>query len=456
MLDIKLIRENPQIVKDNIKKKSQDQKLPLVDKVKSMDEDWRKLKTESDQLRASRNTISKDISEAKKAGKDTKTLMKKASDIPNEIAKVEEKMTKLEEEITSILRTLPNIMWKGVPKGKDSSENPEIKKVGKVPKFSFPIKNHVELAESLNLADFDASARVSGTGFYYLKNELAILNQSLIRYTLDLMVKKGYSYIETPLMLHGKEIFASMDKNAIEQSVYSIQGEDLHLIGTAEQGLLAMHSGQTIPEWELPKKYFSYSMCFRKEVGAHGINEKGLWRTHQFNKVEQFIFCKPEDSEKLYDELMQNSEDVLKGLELPYRVIEICTGDLGDWKYRSADFEVWRSTTNSYGEIMSLSNCTDYQARKLGIKCLDKQGNKRVLHTLNNTALATSRIMVALLENNQQKDGSISIPKTLWPYTGFKEIKAKSKENKSNKKESTKEEKSEKPKAKKTEKKTKK
>ena len=351
---------------------------------------------------------------------------------------------------------IPNILHESVPEGAGDTDNKVVRTVGKVPKFSFPIKNHVELAESLNLADFDASARVSGTGFYYLKNELAILNQSLIRYTLDLMVKKGYSYIETPLMLHGKEIFASMDKNAIEQSVYSIQGEDLHLIGTAEQGLLAMHSGQTIPEWELPKKYFSYSMCFRKEVGAHGINEKGLWRTHQFNKVEQFIFCKPEDSEKLYDELMQNSEDVLKGLELPYRVIEICTGDLGDWKYRSADFEVWRSTTNSYGEIMSLSNCTDYQARKLGIKCLDKQGNKRVLHTLNNTALATSRIMVALLENNQQKDGSISIPKTLWPYTGFKEIKTKSKENKSEKKESTKEEKSEKPKAKKTEKKTKK
>ena len=199
----------------------------------------------------------------------------------------------------------------------------------------------------------------------------------------------------------------------------------MNLIGTAEQSLLAMHSGDVINEEDLPKKYYSYSMCFRKEIGAHGINEKGLWRTHQFNKVEQFIFCKPEDSEKLYDELLKNSEEILKGLELPYRVLEICTGDLADWKFRSADLEVWRPTTKEYGEVMSLSNCTDYQARKLDIKCIDKKGNRRILHTLNDTAMATSRILVCLLENNQQKDGSIKIPKVLWKYTGFKEIKKK-------------------------------
>jgi seryl-tRNA synthetase len=435
MIDIKLIRETPEIVKENIKKKDQLQKLPLVDKIKSLDEDWRKLKTESDSLRSQRNTISKDISEAKKAGKDTKELMNKAQKIPDEILEVERKMTSLEEEISINLRQIPNLIWKDVPKGKDSSENVEIKKGGKIPKFNFPAKTHVELAESLNIADFDASARVSGNGFYYLKNELALLNQALIRFTIDFMIKKGYEYIEPPLMLHGKEIFASMDKAAIEQSVYSIKDEDLHLIGTSEQSILAMHSNQTIAEWELPKKYFSYSMCFRKEVGAHGINEKGLWRTHQFNKVEQFVFCKPEDSEKIYDELSKNSEEILKALELPYRIIEICTGDLADWKYRSADLEVWRPTTNSYGEVMSLSNCTDYQARKLGIKCIDKQGNKRVLHTLNDTALATSRILVTLLENNQQKDGSIKIPKALWKYTGFKEIKSAKKENKTESKE---------------------
>jgi len=426
MLDIKLIRENAELVKENIKKKGQLEKLPFVDQIKKLDEEWRKKKTEADNTRAQRNTVSKQINEAKKAGKDTAELMKKAAAIPDEIIKIEKNMETIETEINNLLKQLPNIMWKDVPKGKDGTENPVIKTYGKIPKFKFPIKTHVELAEKLGIADFEASAEASGNGFYYLKGELALLNQALIRLTIDIMNHKGYTYIEPPLMLHGKEIFASMDKAAIEQSVYSIKDEDLHLIGTSEQSVLAMHKEQTIPEWELPKKYFAYSMCFRKEVGAHGINEKGLWRTHQFNKVEQFIFCKPEESEKLYAELMKNSEEILQNLEIPYRIIEICTGDLADWKYRSADFEVWRPTSNSYGEVMSLSNCTDYQAHKLSIKCLNKEGEKRVLHTLNNTALATSRIMVAILENFQQADGSIKIPKALWKYTGFKEIKSKS------------------------------
>jgi seryl-tRNA synthetase len=236
------------------------------------------------------------------------------------------------------------------------------------------------------------------------------------------MTKKGYQYIEPPLMLNEKIIYASMDKAAIEQSVYSIKDEDLNLIGTSEQSILAMHSEEIIPESELPKKYFSYTMCFRREIGAHGINEKGLWRTHQFNKIEQFIFCRPEDSEKMYDELLKNSDELLQALELPYRWIEICTGDLADWKYRSADFEVWRPTTKNYGELGSLSNCTGYQARKLNIRCVDKNGNKRSVHTLNNTALATSRAMVAILENNQNIDQSITIPKALVPYMHGKSV----------------------------------
>lgn len=438
MIDIKLIRENPEVIKENVKKKDQLQKLPLVDKIKKLDEDWRKLKIESDNLRAQRNTVSKEISEAKKAKKDASALLKRAQQIPDEIAAVEEKMAKLEADIDSNLRQLPNIMWKGVPKGKDSSQNVEIKKGGSIPKFDFPIKSHVELVEQNDLGDFDASARTSGNGFYYLKGDLAFLNQALIRFALDTMYKKGYTYIEPPLMLHEKEIFASMDKAAIEQSVYSIKDEDLHLIGTSEQSVLAMHSNQTIPEWELPKKYFAYSMCFRKEVGAHGINDKGLWRTHQFNKVEQFIFCKPEESEKMYDELFNNSEEILKALKLPYRAIEICTGDLADWKFRSADFEVYRPTTKEYGEVMSLSNCTDYQARKLGIKVIDKQGEKKVLHTLNDTALATSRIMVTILENYQQKDGTIRVPEVLVPYmhgkTVIGKVKTEKKEIKEEKK----------------------
>jgi seryl-tRNA synthetase len=429
MIDIKLIRENPELVKENIKKKGKKEKLHLVDEIKKKDEEWRKLKYQADNLRKERNIVSEGINQAKKAKDEKKAieLIKKAKEIPEEIAKLEEKEETLQNEIKNLLEQIPNIMSKDVPIGNDEKENKEIKKSGKIPKFSFPIKTHVELAESLDLADFEKAANVTGKGFYYLKNELAYLNQALIRFAIDFMRKKGYEYIETPLMLNEKSVFASMDKAAIEQSVYSIKDEDLNLIGTAEQSLLAMHSGDVIPEESLPKKYFSYSMCFRKEVGAHGINEKGLWRTHQFNKIEQFIFAKPEDSEKLYDELLKNSEEILKLLELPYRIIEICTGDLADWKFRSADFEIYRPTTKEYGEIMSLSNCTDYQARKLDIKCIDKHGNRRVLHTLNNTALATSRIMVALLENNQQKDGSVLIPKALWPYTKFKEIKPKKK-----------------------------
>ena len=418
MIDIKLIRENPELVKENIKKKFQDEKIPLVDKIKALDEKWRKLKYKEDDLRRERNNISKEINELKKNKKDAKQEIKKAKKIPEKIEKLQVKRKKLEEKIREIMYKIPNMIHKSVPVGKDDSENVELKMVGKIRKFNFPVKNHVELIEALGLGDFDASAKVSGKGFYYLKKELALLNQALIRFAIDFMQKKGYEYIETPLMLNEKSIYASMDKYAIKESVYSIEEENLNLIGTAEQSLLVMHSNDTILETELPKKYFSYSMCFRKEIGAHGINEKGLWRTHQFNKVEQFIFCKPEDSEKLYEELLKNSEEILKELELPYRVLQLCTGDLADWKYQSADLEVYRPTTKNYGEIVSLSNCTDYQARKLNIKSIDEKGNRRILHTLNNTALATSRIMVAILENNQQKDGSVEIPKVLWKYMG--------------------------------------
>ena len=426
MIDIKLIRENPNLVKQNIKNKFQNEKIKLVEEVKKLDNLWRNIKFKADRLRKERNLISKEINRLKKVKKEkeAKELIKRAKIIPNKIKDIENKTKSIEKKIKNILSQIPNIIHKSVPKGKDESGNKVIKKSGKIPKFKFKVKNHVELLENLGIVDFDASAKVSGNGFYYLKQELAILNQALIQFAIDFMRKKKYTYIETPLMLNEKAIYASMDKDAIEDSVYSINGEDLNLIGTAEQSLLAMHTNQTIPESELPKKYFSYSMCFRKEIGSHGINEKGLWRTHQFNKVEQFIFCKPENSEKLYKELQKNAEEILKKLKLPYRILDLCSGDLADWKYQSADLEVYRPTTKNYGEVISLSNCTDYLARKLNIKTINKHGHRRILHTLNNTALATSRIMVAIIENNQQKDGSIKIPKALWKYTGFKEIKA--------------------------------
>ena len=427
MIDIKLIRESPELVRENIRKKFQDEKIVLVDKVKKLDDEWRKLKYGEDNLRSGRNKISNEINQAKKEKKNFSSLIKKAKKIPSEIEKIQEKRKKLEAKIREIMLQIPNMIHKCVVIGKDENENVEIKKVGKIKKFNFDVKNHVELGEKLGVLDFDSSAKVSGKGFYYMKKELALLNQALVRFVIDFMKKKNYEYIETPLLLNGKSVYASMDKQAIEDSVYSIDGEDLNLIGTAEQSLLAMHSGDEISDSELPKKYFSYSMCFRKEIGAHGINEKGLWRTHQFNKIEQFVFCRPEHSEKIYNELLKNSEEILKLLELPYRVLDLCSGDLADWKYKSADLEVYRPTTKKYGEVVSLTNCTDYQARKLGIRCVDKNGVRRILHTLNDTALATSRILVAIMENNQQKDGSIKIPKVLWKYTGFKIIGGKNK-----------------------------
>ena len=339
------------------------------------------------------------------------------------IREIEEKLVKANDEIKTLLYNIPNIMHESVPKGKDDSENKVIKKWGKIPKFDFEIKNHVELSESLNASDFEASARTSGNGFYYLKGKLALLNQALIQFAIDFMKEKNYEYIEPPLMVNKEIEEAKGDFDAFENALYKIEGEDLFLIPTAEDAILGMLMNQVIPEKKLPLKYFAYSMSFRKEIGSHGINEKGLWRTHQFNKVEQFIFCRPEDSWKYYEELGKNTEEIFQKLELPYQVIECCTGDLADWKAKSEDLEVYRPTTKKYGEVTSLSNCTDFQARDLNIKMVDKKGERVVVHTLNNTALATSRALVAIMENYQQKDGSIKVPKVLQKYTGFKEIK---------------------------------
>ncbi len=421
MLDINLLRENPELVKENQKRLGQEPEE--IDKILEADEKWRKLKYQADSLRAERNKISQQINEEKKQKKDVSKLISKAKKIPNEIKKIEEETEKTKQKRDSLLRKIPNIISPHTPRGKDDSENPEIKRHGTPIKHSFPIKNHVELIEKLNLGSFDDSAKTSGNGFYYLKGKLALLNQALIKFTIDFMNKKNYVYIEPPLMIKKEIIESSEGLENIEQSIYEIPDENLVLIGTAEHALMAMHTQTTFEEKELPKKYFAYSMCFRKEIGSHGINEKGLWRTHQFNKVEQFIFCLPEQSEELYNELLSNSEEILQALELPYRIVEICTGDLAKWKHRSADLEVWRPTTQSYGEVMSLSNITDYQARDHEIKVLRKNNQREVVHTLNNTALATSRILVAILENFQLPDNSIAIPEALWKYTGFKKIR---------------------------------
>ncbi|MEK6841040.1 MAG: serine--tRNA ligase [Nanoarchaeota archaeon] len=421
MLDINLIRTNPALVKKDLEKRYQKEKKELVDHVVNLDKKYREILQELEKLRHERNIISENINKLRKENKSFVKELERARSLPKEISKLENEVNSIKEKINDYLLKIPNIMSNKVPvREKDKV----VKKFGKIPKFNFKVKNHVELIENLNLADFERSAKTSGNGFYYIKNELAYLNQALIRFAIDFLKKKKYTYVETPLMLRSNIAYAAFDKKEIEQSVYKIENEDLNLIGTSEQSLLGMHANEIIHESKLPLKYFSYSMCFRKEVGAHGLNEKGLWRTHQFNKVEQVIFCKPEDSEKYFNELLKNSEDILKLLKLPYRIIDICSKNLSDWKHYQKDIEVYRPTIKDYGEIVSLSNCTDYQARKLNIKCEYKNGEKRVLHTLNDTAIATSRILVAILENYQQKNGNIKIPKVLQKYTGFKEIKS--------------------------------
>ncbi len=426
MLDIMLVREQPELFKANEQKRNRNP--AHVGQVLKLDEQWRKTLKEVEELKHCRNVVSQEINLLKKQGnygqKESEGKIEQMRKVAAEIKQKEEVAEALHHERQEALLQLGNIMHPNVPFGKDDSENKEIKHKGRIPKFSFPVKSHVELLEHLGLVDFEASAKLAGNGFYILKDELGLLNQALIRFASSVMRKKGYTYIEPPLLVRQKIIAAAVDLPEIQKSIYSVIDDDLSLIGTSEHALLGLHSGEALLEQEFPKKYYSYSMCFRKEVGAHGINEKGLWRTHQFNKVEQFIFCAPEESAKYFNELLKNSEDILQALGLPYRVIEICSGDLAVWKHRSYDLEVWRPTTQSYGEVMSLSNCTDYQARKLDIKMVGKDGKRRVVHTLNNTALATSRILVGIVENFQTKKGTVKIPKALWPYMdGVKELK---------------------------------
>jgi len=428
MIDIKLIRETPELVKENIKKKYQENKFPLVDKVKKLDEQWRKLKYQTDNLRAERNKISIEVNKAKKSknNKQAEKFIKQAKQIPDKIKKTEEKTEKLEIEIKELILQIPNIIHKSVPVGKNEKENKEIKKFGKPTKPSFKLKNHVKLGEELNLLDFETSAKTSGNGFYYMKGKLAELNMALINYARDYMIKQGFEYVEPPLMIR-KDILTGVYSNEeIKQMAYKIEDEDLYLIATSEHPLIGQFINKTLQKNELPIKQTGYSMCFRKEIGSHGINEKGIYRTHQFNKQEMIVICEPENSYKWYNEMLKFSVELFKALEIPFRILECCSGDLADLKAKSCDLEAWSPIRKEYFEITSLTNMEEAQARRLNIKI--NNGKKSYFaHTLNNTVVATSRILVAIMENNQQKNGSIKIPKALWKYTGFKEIKAEKK-----------------------------
>jgi len=421
MIDIKLIRDNPELVKENIKKKFQDEKVKLVDEVISIDEKWRKLKYEEDNLRSERNSVSQKINELKKAKKNADKELKRAKEIPDKIAEVEEKRKKLEEEIKQIMYKIPNIIHPSVPLGKDSSENVELKKIGVPKKFDFKVKSHVELGEKLGMLDFDTSSEVSGKGFYYLKGDLALLNVALLNFARDFMISKHFEYVEPPLMIRKNILSGVYSNEEIDAMSYKIEGEDLYLIATSEHPLIGQFIGKTLNKKDLPILQTGYSMCFRKEIGSHGIDEKGIYRTHQFNKQEMIVICDPSESYDWYDKMLNFSIDIFKALEIPIRVLECCSGDLADLKAKSCDLEAWSPRQNKYFEVTSLTNMEAAQARRLGIK-IEDGGNKYFAHTLNNTVIATSRALVAIMENNQQKDGSIKIPKVLQPYMGGKKV----------------------------------
>jgi len=418
MIDIKLIRENPDLVKKNIKKKFQDEKLPLVDKIRKKDEEWRKMKNEADKLRGDRNRISKEISESKKKGKDAKDLLKKAKDIPQQIEDIEGKSKQFKEEIDKELKRIPNIIHKSVPIGEDGTKNKVRDVIGKPKKFSFEVKNHADLTEELGVADYDTASEISGNGFYILKGDLALLSQALISYAREFMTGKGYLYVEPPLMIRENVLTGVYSHDEIEQMSYKVQDEDLYLIATSEHPVIGMYINKTLKKEQLPIKLTAYSMCFRKEIGSHGIDEKGIYRTHQFNKQEMVVICHPKDSYKYYDELLKLSKQLFKSLGLPIRELESCSGDLADLKAKGADLEAWSPRQKKYFEITSVTNMEEAQARRLNIKFVDENNQRQFVHTLNNTAIATSRALVAILENFQNKDGSVSIPKVLQKYMG--------------------------------------
>ncbi len=416
MIDIKLIRENPGLVKENIRKKFQDNKLKLVDEIIENDKRLRQLKGDTDSLRHKRNTLSESINRLKKEGKDIKPALEEVKNIPQKIRDIEIEMAIVEDKLKTGLLQMPNMIHDSVPIGKDASENVESERHGHYKVHDFEVKSHVDIAESLGVADFESSAKTSGNGFYYLEGDLALLNQALIRFGIDKMVSKGFLYIETPLMLNDSVIKNVTDLHDMSNQIFKIQDEELYLIGTSEHSLIGRHINTVIDEERLPLKHTSYSMSFRKEIGSHGIDEKGLFRTHQFNKIEMVVICNPEDSMGFFEQMKNITVEIFTELEIPIRVLQICSGDLGDLKHCQVDIEAWSPRKKEYFEVGSCSNLTDAQARRLNIKYSDKHNNKAHVHTLNNTAIATSRAMVAILENFQNADGSVDIPKALHKY----------------------------------------
>ncbi len=419
MLDLKFVRENPEVVKQNIKNKFQDAKLPLVDEVIELDAENRAAKQEADTLRANRNKLSKQIGALMGQGKkeDAEEVKKQVNDQSARLAELEEKEAELEEKIKKIMLTIPNIIDKSVPIGRDDSENVEVKRYGEpvVPDFEIPY--HAEIMERFDGLDLDAARRVAGNGFYYLMGDIARLHSAVISYARDFMIGRGFTYCVPPFMIRSDVVTGVMSFAEMDAMMYKIEGEDLYLIGTSEHSMIGKFIDQILPEEKLPYTLTSYSPCFRKEKGAHGIEERGIYRIHQFEKQEMIVVCKPEESPLWFDKLWQNTVDLFRSLDIPVRTLECCSGDLADLKVKSVDVEAWSPRQKKYFEVGSCSNLGDAQARRLKIRVSGAEG-KYFAHTLNNTVVAPPRMLIAFLENNLQADGSVAIPQALRPYMG--------------------------------------
>ena len=422
MIDINLIRENKDLVKENIKKKFQDAKLPLVDEVEEKDIKYRQTKAKADELRAEKNKISSSIGELMRNKENAKADEAKlrVNQINTEIAELEVEEERLAEQVKTIMMQIPNIIASDVPVGKDDSENVDEQHFGeaKVPNYEIPY--HADIMEHFNGLDKDAAGRVSGNGFYYLMGDIARLHSAVLAYARDFMIDKGFTYCIPPFMIHSDAVDGVMSFTEKENMMYKIEGEDLYLIGTSEHSMIAKFKDQILDESILPITMTSYSPCFRKEVGAHGIEEKGVYRIHQFEKQEMVVICKPEDSEEWYNKMWNYSVELFRSLDIPVRKLICCSGDLADLKYRSCDIEAWSPRQQKYFEVCSCSNLTDAQARRLAIRYKDSDGNKILPHTLNNTVIAPPRMLIALLENNYNADGTVNIPEALRPYMGGK------------------------------------
>lgn len=424
MIDINLIRTNPELVKANIKKKFQDHKLPLVDEVLSLDAKRRALISEGDALRAARNSLSKQVGSLMKEGKREEAEAVKAqvkADAERLVA-IEKENEEVEAALKKAMMAIPNIVADDVPVGKDDSENVELQRFGEATVPEFEIPYHLDILEGLDGIDVDAARRTSGQGFYYLTGDIARLHSAVLSYARDFMIDKGFTYVIPPYMIHGDVVSGVMSFDEMENMMYKIEGEDLYLIGTSEHSMIGRFMGQIIDGKKLPLTLTSYSPCFRKEKGAHGIEERGIYRIHQFEKQEMIVVCRPEESDEWYEKLWSYTVELFRSMDIPVRQLGCCTGDLADLKYKSCDVEAWSPRQKKYFEVGSCSNLTDAQARRLSIRYKDDDGKTKLAHTLNNTVVAPPRMLIAFVENHLQADGSVTIPEVLQPYMGGKKV----------------------------------